>query len=200
MPSASHAQPALGQARHGPGLRLRVRQASGRVQEGLHQRLRAVGERVQWPCGRLQNGWGAFGGCTEAVGGDQTVIPEGGGGGGQQHPLQAQAKAQETEREAQENWRLAGRAYLLGGTKGGTRGTGAATQHKKTHGHNSPPRERDHRCTNTHHLSCGTSGDKCDCALGQMGTGRKKTLEGVKIFVVLCVAKCSDFCGEFKNG
>ena len=43
--------------RGAPGLRLRGRQAKGRFQERLQQRLLAVGERLQEPCWRLQSGW-----------------------------------------------------------------------------------------------------------------------------------------------
>ena len=39
------------------GLRLRGRQAKGRFQERLQQRLLAVGERLQELCWRLQSGW-----------------------------------------------------------------------------------------------------------------------------------------------
>ena len=59
-----------------------------RLQEPLQQRLLAVGKPTQWPCRRLQNGWRANGGRTEAVGREPTVIP---GDGEGKHPAQAQA-------------------------------------------------------------------------------------------------------------
>ena len=38
------------------GLRLRGREAEGRLQERLHERLLAAAKRLQQPCWRLQNG------------------------------------------------------------------------------------------------------------------------------------------------
>ena len=45
---------AVGLRGRGAWAALRLRGAAGRVQERVRQRLLAVGERVQWPCWRLQ--------------------------------------------------------------------------------------------------------------------------------------------------
>ena len=58
----------VGGGRAQPGPRLRGRGAEGRVQERLHKRVLAVGERVQQPCWRLQNGWRAMGGGQKRLG------------------------------------------------------------------------------------------------------------------------------------
>ena len=65
--------------------------ARGTGRRSRGRRVLAVGERVQWPCGRLQSGCEGVGGRTEAVlgGGPDGHPPKAGwrGGGGAQRPL-----------------------------------------------------------------------------------------------------------------